>query len=195
MLYEKIKNYHIILASASPRRQQFLKDLLIDFDVVIKPVEETYPKHLTREEITEFLVKKKAEPFKNTLTPTDILITSDTIVWCEDKALGKPQSHNEAKAILSLLSDKQHEVITSVGLTTSAQQMVLTDTTKVTLRKLSDAEINFYIEKYMPYDKAGAYGIQDWIGSVGVTSIQGSYNNVMGLPTHLLYNALNTIIT
>lgn len=195
MLYEKIKNYHIILASASPRRQQFLKDLLIDFDVVIKPVEETYPKHLTREEITEFLVKKKAEPFKNTLTPTDILITSDTIVWCEDKALGKPQSRNEAKAILSLLSDKQHEVITSVGLTTSAQQMVLTDTTKVTLRKLSDAEINFYIEKYMPYDKAGAYGIQDWIGSVGVTSIQGSYNNVMGLPTHLLYNALNTIIT
>lgn len=195
MLYEKIKNYHIILASASPRRQQFLKDLLIDFDVVIKPVEETYPKHLTREEITEFLVKKKAEPFKNTLTPTDILITSDTIVWCEDKALGKPQSYNEAKAILSLLSDKQHEVITSVGLTTSAQQMVLTDTTKVTLRKLSDAEINFYIEKYMPYDKAGAYGIQDWIGSVGVTSIQGSYNNVMGLPTHLLYNALYTIIT
>ena len=154
----------IILASGSPRRQQFLKELDIPYQVVLKPIDETYPK-----------------------IPTDcVLLTSDTIVWHEGKALGKPKDATEAFAMLRSLSGKTHEVITSICFTTNEKQITEHCITKVTFKELSDDEITYYISHYQPFDKAGAYGIQEWIGHIGVTTIEGSYNNVMGLPTHLI---------
>ncbi|WP_298238787.1 Maf-like protein [uncultured Algibacter sp.] len=193
MLNKKLKNYHIILASGSPRRQAFFKNLDLDFEVRLKPVKEEYPNRLTHFEISNYLAQLKALPFKEELKPKDILITSDTIVWHNNKALGKPRDKNEAFSILKSLSNATHEVITSVCFTTLNFEKTLHNITKVTFKHLSDEEIWHYINTFKPFDKAGAYGIQEWIGQIGVTKIQGSYFNVMGLPIHLVYKTLNTI--
>lgn len=193
MLKEKLKCHNIILASQSPRRQAFFKELDVDFEIRLKPVKEEYPPRLTHFEISNYLAQLKALPFKNELQPKDILITSDTIVWHKNKALGKPRDENEAFAILKSLSNATHEVITSVCFTTTNYEKTLHNITKVTFKELSDEEIEYYIKTFKPYDKAGAYGIQDWIGQIGVTKIEGSYFNVMGLPVHLVYKTLNAI--
>ena len=193
MLNKKLKNHRLILASGSPRRQEFFKNLGLDFEIQLKPVKEEYPPRLTHFEISNYLAQLKALPFKKELLPNDILITSDTIVWNNDTALGKPRDENEAFSILKSLSNKTHEVITSVCLTTTNFEKTLYNITKVTFKDLSDEEINFYIKTYKPFDKAGAYGIQEWIGQIGVTKIEGSYFNVMGLPLHLVYKTLNSI--
>ena len=193
MLNEKLKNHRIILASGSPRRQEFFKNLGLDFQIQLKPVKEEYPDRLTHFEISNYLAQLKALPFKDELLPNDILITSDTIVWNDGNALGKPRDADEAFNILKSLSNTTHEVITSVCFTTLNFDKTLHNITKVTFKELSDEEINFYIKTYKPFDKAGAYGIQEWIGQIGVTKIEGSYFNVMGLPVHLVYKTLNTI--
>ncbi len=193
MLNQRLKSHHIILASGSPRRQDFFRNLGLDFEIRLKPVKEEYPSRLTHFEISNYLAQLKALPFKTELKPKDILITSDTIVWHNNKALGKPRDKNEAFAILKTLSDATHEVITSVCFSTTTYEKTIHNITKVTFKKLSDDEINFYIKNYKPFDKAGAYGIQDWIGQIGVTKIEGSYFNVMGLPVHAVYKTLNDI--
>lgn len=193
MLNEKLKNHHVILASGSPRRQAFFKELELDFEIRLKPVEEEYPPRLTHFEISNYLAQLKALPFKKELQYNDILITSDTIVWHQNKALGKPRDAAEAFSILKSLSNATHEVITSVCFTTPNFEKTLHDSTKVTFKTLTNEEIEYYIKHYKPFDKAGAYGIQDWIGQIGVTKIEGSYFNVMGLPVHLVYKTLNAI--
>lgn len=193
MLKEKLIHHNIILASQSPRRQAFFKALDVDFEIRLKPVKEEYPPRLTHFEISNYLAQLKALPFKNELQPNDILITSDTIVWHENKALGKPRDENEAFSILKSLSNATHEVITSVCFSTTDYEKTLHNITKVTFASLSDEEIEYYITHFKPYDKAGAYGIQDWIGQIAVTKIEGSYFNVMGLPIHLVYKTLNAI--
>ena len=189
MLREILKNYTIILASGSPRRQQFLKDLDIDFIINTKPVDEIYPLHLKGAEITDFLADLKSKAFTE-LNDNDILITSDTIVWHNEKALGKPKDRDDAFKMLHSLSNKTHEVITSISVKTKHTQKIINDTTLVTFKKLTDEEINYYIDTYKPYDKAGAYGIQEWIGFIGIDKIEGSYYNVAGLPVHKLYDEL-----
>jgi septum formation protein len=189
MLREILKNYTIILASGSPRRQQFLKDLDIDFIISTKPVDEIYPLHLKGAEITDFLADLKSKAFTE-LIENDVLITSDTIVWHNEKALGKPKDRDDAFKMLQSLSNKTHEVITSISIKTKHTQKVINDTTLVTFKKLSDEEIKYYIDTYKPYDKAGAYGIQEWIGFIGIDKIEGSYYNVAGLPVHKLYDEL-----
>lgn len=194
MLSEKLKNHRIILASGSPRRQQFFKELGMDFEIRLKPIKEDYPSRLRHSEISDYLAQLKALPFKDELKDNDILITSDTIVWHNNKALGKPLNELDAFAMLKSLSNATHEVITSVCFTTNDFEKTLNDVTKVTFKNLTDQEINYYIKTYNPLDKAGAYGIQEWIGQIGVTSIEGSYFNVMGMPTHLVYKSLNAYV-
>jgi septum formation protein len=193
MLNDKLKGFNIILASASPRRHAFLNIMDIDFEIQLQPVEELYPEHLRGSEITDFLAKLKAEPFINNLRNTDILITSDTIVWHNDKAIGKPKNEDDAFHMIKSLSNATHQVVTSICCTHKAEQKIENTTTTVTFKALSDNEIWYYINNYKPLDKAGAYGIQEWIGAIGIIDIKGSYNNVVGLPTHLLYETLNTI--
>ena len=192
-MLHKLKNRHIILASGSPRRQQFFEDLGLNFEIRLKPVKEEYPQRLKHFEICDYLAQLKALPFKAELQPQDILITSDTIVWHKNVALGKPKNVQDAFNMIKSLSNATHEVITSVCFTTSNFEKTVNDVTKVTFKKLTEAEINHYISKYHPFDKAGAYGIQEWIGLIGVTKIEGSYFNVMGLPTHLIYQILEEI--
>ena len=189
MLNEKLKDYNVILASGSPRRQQFFKDLQIDFTVQLNPVDEVYPNHLKGSEITDYLANLKAEAFTN-LANNDLLITSDTIVWINNKALGKPKDKEEAFEMLQELSGKSHQVISSVSIKNNTFQKIFNDVTQVHFKELSSKEINYYIDNYKPFDKAGAYGIQEWIGFIGIKSIEGSYFNVVGLPVHKLYKEL-----
>ncbi len=189
MLQEKLSKYTIILASKSPRRQQFFKDLDIPFTIQLKEIEEIYPKKLKGTEITDFLADLKSKPFTN-LLENDILITSDTIVWLHNKAFGKPKNFNEAFTMLQELSGKKHQVITSISIKNKNFQKIINDTTNVYFKNLSDKEINYYINKYKPFDKAGSYGIQEWIGFIGIEKIEGSYFNVMGLPVYKLYKEL-----
>lgn len=195
MLRDKLKQAQIILASGSPRRQQFFKELGLDFEIRIKPVEEVYPDHLEREEISDYLAQLKASVFKEELTETEILITSDTVVWHENRSLAKPVDASEAYEMLKTLSNDWHGVITSVCFTTVDKQETVNHETKVKFKKLTDDEIWFYINNYSPFDKAGGYGIQEWIGHIGVEEIIGSYNNVMGLPTHLVYKTLIDMVS
>lgn len=190
MLREKLSKYNVILASGSPRRQNFFKELDIDFEIILKEVEEIYPKELKGSEITDFLADLKSKPFDNELTKNDLLITSDTIVWFNNKALGKPKNYNDAFNMIKSMSDKKHSVITSISIKNKNFQKIINDTTQVYFKKLSDEEIDYYIKNYKPYDKAGAYGIQEWIGKIGIDKIEGSYFNVMGLPVHKLYKEL-----
>lgn len=190
MLRNKLQKYKLILASGSPRRQQFFKDLDLDFEIRLKEIEEIYPPELKAEEITNYLAELKAKAFEGELKENEILITSDTIVWFNDKALGKPKDAQDAFAILKSLSNATHEVITSVCFKTSTKTSVIYEITKVTFNDLSDEAIQYYIDNYNPFDKAGAYGIQEWIGFVGVSKIEGSYANVMGMPTDKVYEYL-----
>jgi septum formation protein len=190
MLNEKFKNHNIILASGSPRRQQFLRELEIDFEIRLKEIEEIYPDHLKAEEITNFLAKLKASAFENDLQDNEVLITSDTIVWLDNKALGKPIDASHAVRMLTEMSGKTHKVITSVCIKSTKKEVVFHDETLVTFTDLSLEEIEFYLKNYKPFDKAGSYGIQEWIGLVAIEKIEGSYANVVGLPTHKLYKEL-----
>jgi len=192
MLKEKLKDYHVILASGSPRRQQFFKDLDIDFTIQLKEVEEVYPEELKGNEITDFLADLKSRFFTN-LSEKELLITSDTIVWLEGKALGKPADAEDAFLMLSALSGKKHEVITSISIKSKHFQKIINDTTIVSFNTITDDEINYYIKNYKPFDKAGGYGIQEWIGFIAINKIEGSYFNVVGLPVHKLYKELMNI--
>jgi septum formation protein len=190
MLNEKFKNHRIILASGSPRRQQFLKELDVDFEIQLKDIEEIYPEHLQAEEITNFLAKLKASAFESDIEENDILITSDTIVWLNNKALGKPKDYDDAFEMLTEMSGTTHKVITSVCLKTTDKEVVFYEETLVTFTALSSDEIKYYLNNYKPFDKAGSYGIQEWIGLVAIEKIEGSYANVVGLPTHRLYEEM-----
>jgi septum formation protein len=193
MLKNKLKKYKLILASGSPRRQQFFKDLDLDFEIRLKEIEEVYPPELKASAITDYLAELKASAFEGELQPNEILITSDTIVWHNNKALGKPKDQQDAFEILKSLSNTTHDVITSVCFKTIAETKVLNELTKVTFNELSDEAIHYYLENYKPYDKAGAYGIQEWIGFIGVSKIEGSYANVMGMPTDKVYEYLSKL--
>ena len=186
-----LNKYHIILASASPRRRQLLSGLGIDFEVrTLAGIDESYPDHLQGEAIAAYISKAKAEAYRATLAPNDLVITADTIVSVDGNVLGKPANEAEAHQMLQLLSGRTHEVVTGVTLMTKSQQQTSTATTSVTFAPLTEAEITHYVTHYRPLDKAGAYGIQEWIGMIAVESIQGSYFNVMGLPVQRLYKAL-----
>ena len=193
MLKSKLSAYSIILASGSPRRQQFFKDLDLDFEIRLKEVEEIFPETLKAEEITNYLSILKANAFEGELQDNDLLITSDTIVWHKNCPLGKPKDAQEAFEILKSLSNNTHEVITSVCFKTKNKTEVISETTKVTFNALSDEAIQYYLDKYQPFDKAGAYGIQEWIGFIGVSKIEGSYTNVMGMPTDKVFDYLNKL--
>jgi len=190
MLKEKLNKINIILASGSPRRQQFFKEMDLHYSIRLKEIEEIYPEHLQAEEITNFLAKLKASAFENELEENDVLVTSDTIVWLNGKALGKPKDYNDAFQMLQQLANQTHEVITSVCLKSIDKIEVFHCVTKVTFSNLSDEAIRYYLEHYKPFDKAGSYGSQDWIGLVGISKIEGSYTNVVGLPTEMLFQKL-----
>ena len=190
MLSEKFKNNHIILASGSPRRQELFKELGVKFTIQVKDVEENYPSHLKKQDITNYLAELKANAFNNELTEKDIVITADTIVWHNNKPVEKPKDKEDAIQMLQAFSNDSHKVISSVCLKTLNYQKTFYDVSKVYFKKLSTDEIHYYVENYNPFDKAGAYGIQEWIGFIGVTKVKGSYFNVMGLPVHKLYEEL-----
>jgi septum formation protein len=194
MLAKLLQNRHLVLGSGSPRRSDFLRELGLDFEVRLQEVEESYPSELKREEISEYLAKLKAKALEPVLSEDEILITADTIVWCEDEALGKPKDREEAIKMLQSLSNKSHEVISSVALTTTKKQVLLSDTTTVNFRKLTDEEIVYYVDHYEPFDKAGAYGIQEWLGYIGITEIRGSYFNVVGFPVQKFYTGLRDLL-
>lgn len=190
MVIGKLKKYRIILASKSPRRQQLLHDLGLDFKVVEREYDESYPPGLKGEEIALYLAKSKAESFRGELMPDEMVITADTIVWCKGELLEKPVNRDNARRMLQVISGNTHEVITAVTILTSAREITFADSTKVTFEKLSDEEINYYIHHFRPYDKAGGYGIQEWIGVAACSKIEGSYFNVVGLPVQRLYQEL-----
>ena len=190
MLKDKLNTINIILASGSPRRQQFFKEMDLHYTIRLKEIDEIYPEHLKAEEITNFLAELKASAFENELNANDVLVTSDTIVWLNGKALGKPKDYADAFKMLQELSNTTHEVITSVCLKTIEKTEVFHCVTKVTFANLSDKAITYYLDNYKPFDKAGSYGIQDWIGLIGISNIEGSYTNVVGLPTEMLFQKL-----
>lgn len=194
LLKDLLKDHEVILASGSPRRHRFMEQLEIPFTADVRPVNEVFPDHLKGEAITEYLAKLKADAFDD-LQKNQILITSDTIVYLNKVAMGKPKDHDEAVAMITNLSGKRHDVITSVCFTTSGEQKVISFTTEVLFRKLDNDEIEHYVSEYRPFDKAGGYAIQEWIGLVGIESIKGSYFNVVGMPTHLVYNTLKDMLS
>ena len=189
-----LHGHRLILASKSPRRHELLKGLGFDFEVRTKEIDEAYSDSLKREEIPLYLSKKKADAFMDELKVNEILITSDTIVCLRDSVFNKPQTPQEAIEMIQSLSGREHEVITGVCLTSVNKQTAFTDTTAVTFSNLDRSEIEFYVEVYKPFDKAGAYGIQEWIGYVGIEKIEGSYFNVVGLPTQKLYVELKKFL-
>lgn len=194
MLQAQLSAYNIILASSSPRRRELLEQMGIKFEQRTPNVAENFPLRLKGSAITDYLARLKADAFIDKLTKNDILISADTVVWHEGRLLGKPDNEKEARKMLGLLSDDWHEVITSVCCTTIEKQRLLHETTLVKFRKLREEEISCYVAEYLPFDKAGAYGIQDWIGLVGISEISGSYTNVVGLPTASLYELLRDMV-
>ncbi|UII76060.1 Maf family nucleotide pyrophosphatase [Flagellimonas sp. HMM57] len=191
----KLKDYKLILGSGSPRRKKFLEEMGLDFEVRPKSVEEIYPDQLQGEEIASYLAKLKANPFQKELEANEIVLTSDTVVWHKGKSLAKAEDKTDAFNMLQTLSNDWHEVITAVCFTFKTIQEVVTETTLVRFKELTSKEIDYYIDNYKPYDKAGAYGIQEWIGLIGVSEIKGSYNNVVGLPTQLVYKTLTRMVS
>lgn len=193
-MFENISKYKIILASNSPRRRELLSGLGLDYEVIIiNDIDESYPDNLKGEDIPVYISKVKAEAYLSSMQDNEMVITADTIVYTDNKVLGKPTDRNDAYNMLKALSGHTHNVITGVCITTSKFQKSFATVTEVTFDSLSDEEIFYYIDKYKPYDKAGAYGIQEWIGFIGVCSIKGSYFNVMGLPVQRLYKELKNI--
>ncbi len=189
-LADKLQNYHVILGSASPRRRELLAGLDIPFEVVVKDTNECVNKSLPLEQIPRSIAQQKFSAFLPELRESDLLITADTLVFCGKTIAGKPKSEDDAKALLKMLSGREHTVVTGVCVGTKQKQTSFYDVTTVEFETLSDAEIDYYIETYKPFDKAGAYGVQEWIGYVAIKKITGSYYNVMGLPVHRLYRTL-----
>lgn len=190
-----LKDYHIILASNSPRRRELLRGLDLDFEIKVLPhVSEGHPDDMSAVDIPLFISKEKASAYKDMLKPRDILITADTMVILGNEALGKPRDDDEARKMLHALSGKTHKVVTGVSLSATVKERSFAVTTDVTFKDLSDSEIDYYVSHYHPLDKAGAYGIQEWIGYVGVTGIRGSYFNVMGLPVQRIWDELNKFV-
>ncbi len=195
VLIEKLKDYRIILASQSPRRKQLLEGLGLQFEVIVREVDETSPPELIREQIPLHLAEKKAEAFNpDEFGPKTLIITADTIVWLNDRMLNKPTDFDSAVEMLTLISGGMHEVFTGVCIRTNSLTHTFFAHSKVTFRHLDRSEIVHYINECQPFDKAGAYGIQEWIGYIGIEHIEGSFYNVMGLPTQMLYKELNSII-
>lgn len=182
--------FNIILGSSSPRRNELLKSLGFDFVINPSNADENYPLNLKGHEIPVFLAEKKASSFNGVLTETDLLITADTIVWCEGEIFNKPINFEEGKLMLQTLSGKMHEVFTAVCLKSANKQIIFYDATKVYFKKFTNEEIEYYLNKYKPYDKAGSYGVQEWIGYIGIEKIEGSFYNVMGLPVKKLHEEL-----
>ena len=195
LLQDRLKNYRLILASASPRRRELLADCDLDFILAEKfECEESYPADLAAEKVAEYLSQLKSNAYPYTLSEGDILLTADTVVILGDKILGKPHSEAEAVEMISTLSGATHKVVTGVTLRTAERTISFSAESLVSFRALEAEEINYYVEKYRPMDKAGAYGIQEWIGYIGIEGIEGSFYNVMGLPTQRLYQALKELI-
>ena len=190
-MLDNLKKFNIVLASNSPRRKELMSGLGVDYVVKALPdVDDSYPDTLQGEEIPAYISREKAEAYQSMIEPDELLITADTIVWMNGEVLGKPKDREDAIRMLRKLSGASHQVITGVCLTTKGWQNSFTVTTDVTFAVLSEEEIVYYVDKYSPMDKAGAYGVQEWIGFIGVESISGSYYNVMGLPVQKLYREL-----
>ncbi len=190
MFADELEGYNIILASASPRRRQLLGEAGITFVPAAIECDEKWPLNLNGSQIAEYLAGFKSDQWPSQLKENDILITADTVVWCQNKLLGKPGDAGQAAAFLRILSDCDHEVITGICLRDQRRKQVFSVTTSVTFRRLTDEEIDYYIRHYKPFDKAGAYGIQEWIGLRGITDIKGSYYNVVGMPVSELYSEI-----
>lgn len=188
---DKLKRYRIILASASPRRKELLSKLDIDFTVkVLHDVDESFPASLSVVQVPQYISRKKADAYRQEMQENDMVITADTVVAVGRRILGKPKSAEEARTMLKLLSDRYHRVVTGVTIMTAKRTETFATVSRVRFTRLNDEEIDYYISKYKPFDKAGAYGIQEWIGMVGITELNGSYFNVMGLPVQRLYAKL-----
>lgn len=193
-MLDNLKKYNIVLASNSPRRKELMSGLGVDYVVKTLPdVDESYPDTLQGTEIPAYISREKADAYKSLIQPDELLITADTIVWLDGEVLGKPKGREGAIDMLRKLSGTSHQVITGVCLTTSDWQKSFTAVTDVTFATLTEEEIIYYVDKYTPIDKAGAYGVQEWIGFIGVESISGSYFNVMGLPIQRLYQELKRL--
>ena len=191
---ENIQHYKIVLASNSPRRRELLSGLNLEYTVRVLPdIDESYPDTLKGEEIPMYISREKAKAYRNSMAEDELIITADTVVCINEKVLGKPRTQEEAKEMLRELSGKTHQVITGVCLMTCGLQRTFSATTQVTFDVLTEDEIEFYAEKFRPLDKAGAYGVQEWIGFVGVSRLEGSYFNVMGLPVQRLYQELKKL--
>lgn len=188
---DKLKRYRIILASASPRRKELLSKLDIDFTIkVLHDVDESFPASLSVVQVPQYISRKKADAYRQEMQENDMVITADTVVAVGRRILGKPKSAEEARTMLKLLSDRYHRVVTGVTIMTAKRTETFATVSRVRFTRLNDEEIDYYISKYKPFDKAGAYGIQEWIGMVGITELNGSYFNVMGLPVQRLYAKL-----
>jgi len=190
MAFDGLKNYELVLASASPRRRHLLEAAGLTFTAAVTEYDEVWPEGLSGREIAEYLAAAKAQAWKEPIRATQIVITADTVVWCRNRLLGKPADRDEATRFLRLLSDCEHEVITAICLRDSRRSHTFSVTTRVRFRKLQEDEIAYYVERYAPLDKAGAYGIQEWIGLRGITRIEGSYYNVVGMPVSDFLNEL-----
>jgi len=192
-MLSNLKKYHIILASKSPRRQELLHGMGVDFQILTKETDESFPPEMPLDEVPKFLSLQKSLAFSDEELPADyLLITSDTVVICEGEILGKPKDREDAARMLQLLSGKTHHVVTGVTVRSLEKTESFAVRSNVTFAQLDDEEIDYYIEHCKPYDKAGAYGIQEWIGYVGISGLEGSFYNVMGLPTRKLYQCLKT---
>ena len=188
------KDYHIILASNSPRRKELLRGLDIAFDVRVQPdIAETYPESAAPADVAGYISREKANAYKDTITEHELIITADPVVIVGIEILGKPANNDEAKEMLRKISGRKHQVVTGVCLTTTEKQHCFSVSTDVTFKNLTEKEIEYYVETYSPLDKAGAYGIQEWIGYGGVTALEGSYFNVMGLPVQRIWEELNNL--
>lgn len=193
-MLDHLASYHLILASNSPRRRELLAGLGLSFETrVIPGIDESYPEGLSGPDIASYIASAKASAYRDTLSADDLLITADTIVYIDGQVFGKPHDRDEACAMLRALSGRTHQVITGVTLSTLRQTRTFAVTTDVSFADLTDDEISYYVDHYRPFDKAGSYGIQEWIGFVGVTAIRGSYFNVMGLPVQRLYQELKKL--
>lgn len=191
-MLDNLKKYRVVLGSKSPRRQQLLAELGVKFEVVALNVDESYPADLKISEVAVYLAQKKSVPFEEKLSENDLIITADTIVVIDNEILGKPANYAEAFDMLQKLSGKTHQVITGVHLLSTKQRCSFEVVTHVHFKSFSHEELDYYLTHFHPYDKAGAYGIQEWIGHIGVERIEGSYFNVMGLPVQKLYEALKS---
>ena len=193
-MLENLNKYKVILASNSPRRKELLSGLGVAYEVKTMPdVDESYPDGLSGEEIAKHIARGKAEAYRSLIQADELVITADTIVWLDGTVMGKPKDEEEAKDMLMRLSGKTHQVITGVCLTTSSKQKTFATVTDVTFATLTEDEIDYYVTRYQPMDKAGSYGVQEWIGFVGVENLSGSYFNVMGLPIQRLYTELKKL--